>query len=83
MDWSSAGKRTKLGIFDGSVLVPIMLSFVVFHWITIGFLICYASVNAYLLFKGRSMTWVIRKARYWLRDGLILARTISYWRDVL
>jgi hypothetical protein len=81
MDWRNAGLRTRLGPVDGSVMAPIVLCGVVFHWLTIGFLLLYAGGNLYITYRGRSMVWVIRRARFYLRDGVILARTSSYWRQ--
>jgi len=82
MDWRNAGHRTKIGKIDGSVVFPILLAAVVFHYATIVFLMCYAGVSFYMSFGGRSMQWLWRRARYWLRRGVILARTPRYWRYV-
>lgn len=83
MEWRNAGKRTKLGIVDGSVLAPLVLAMVVFHYITIALLVLYSLTNVYISMRGRSMSWVLKRARYFLRDGIILARSGSYWRRVL
>lgn len=83
MEWRNAGKRTKLGIVDGSVLAPLVLSMVVFHYITITLLVLYSLVNAYISMRGRSMSWVLRRIRFFFRDGVILARPGSYWRRIL
>ena len=82
MDWRNAGYRTKIGKIDGSVVFPILLAAVVFHYATIVFLLCYAGVSFYMSLRGRSMQWLWRRARYWLRRGVILARTPRYWRYV-
>lgn len=82
MDWRNAGYRTKIGKIDGSVVFPLLLAMVVFHYGTIMFLLCYAGVSFYMSFRGRSMQWLWRRGRYWLRRGVILARTPRYWRYV-
>lgn len=83
MDWSNAGKRTMLWKFDGSVLVPIGISLVVFHYVTISILLTYAAVSAYIRYHDRTMTWVLRRFRFFLRSGVIRARTAAYWRKIL
>lgn len=80
MDWRNAGFRTKIGKVDGSVVFPIMLSLIVFHYITILVLLVYAAASLYMSWRGRSMQWLWRRARYSLRRGVILARTPRYWR---
>ena len=82
MDWRNAGYRTKVGKVDGSVIFPILLSMVVFHYVTIAFLLCYAGASLYMSFRGRSMKWLLCRARFWIRRGVILARTPRYWRYV-
>ncbi len=82
MDWRNAGYRTTAGKFDGSVIFPIILSGIVFHWVTIGLLFCYAGASLYMNIRGRSMQWLWRRFRYWVRGGVILARTPRYWRYV-
>lgn len=82
MDWRNAGFRTKIGKIDGSVIFPLLLAIVVFHYVTIVFLVLYAGVSLYMSFRGRSMKWLWRRLRFWLRRGVILARTQRYWRYV-
>lgn len=82
MDWRNAGFRTKIGKIDGSVIFPLLLAIVVFHYVTIIFLVLYAGVSLYMSFRGRSMKWLWRRLRFWLRRGVILARTQRYWRYV-
>ncbi|MFJ1470277.1 hypothetical protein [Massilia orientalis] len=82
MDWRNAGFRTKIGKIDGSVIFPLLLAIVVFHYVTIFFLVLYAGVSMYMSFRGRSMKWLWRRLRFWLRRGVILARTQRYWRYV-
>jgi hypothetical protein len=82
MDWNKACLRTKLWIFDGSVLGPIFLCAVVFHVLTIVFLLMYALVNVYINWKGRTMPWVLKTFRSILRNRVILARPPSYWRRI-
>lgn len=83
MDWRNAGYRTKIGKIDGSVIFPVLLSAVVFHIVTILFLLAYAGASLYMTFRGRSMKWLICRFRFWLRRGVILARPPRYWRYVL
>jgi hypothetical protein len=80
MDWRNAGYRTKIGKIDGSVVFPILLAAIVLHYATIVFLFCYAGVSFYMSLRGRSMQWLWRRVRYWVRGGVILARTPGYWR---
>jgi hypothetical protein len=82
MDWRNAGFRTKIGKIDGSVIFPLLLAIVVFHYVTIFFLVLYAGVSLYMSLRGRSMKWLWRRLRFWLRRGVILARTQRYWRYV-
>lgn len=82
MEWSNAGKRTRLGPMDGSVLAPIILCLIVFHYTTIILLLVYAGLNAYITYRGRSVTWVLRRVRFFMRNGVVLARTKSYWRHI-
>lgn len=82
MDWRNAGYRTKIGKVDGSVIFPLLLAIVVFHYLTIIFLVLYSSLSLYMSFRGRSMKWLWRRLRFWLRRGVILARTQRYWRYV-
>lgn len=82
MDWRNAGFRTKIGTIDGSVIFPLLLATVVFHYLTILFLVLYASLSLYMSFRRRSMKWLWRRLRFWLRRGVILARTQRYWRYV-
>jgi hypothetical protein len=82
MDWRNAGYRTKIGKIDGSVIFPILLAGIVFHYATIIALFCYAGASLYMSFRGRSMQWLWRRALYGLRGGVILARTPRYWRYV-
>jgi hypothetical protein len=82
MDWRYAGLRTKVGKLDGSVIFPLLLALVVFHYVTILFLVLYAGLSLYMSFRGRSMKWLWRRLRFWLRRGVILARTPRYWRYV-
>jgi hypothetical protein len=83
MEWRNAGFRTKVWLIDGSVLFPIMISLVVFSVVTIAFLFAYALASMYMTFRGRSMKWLVCRARFWLRNGVILARTPRYWRYVV
>lgn len=80
MDWRNAGHRTKIGKVDGSVIFPIFMTAVVFHYITIMLLLAYAASSFYMSVRGRSMQWLWRRLRFWLRNGVILARTPRYWR---
>ncbi|MEX5747565.1 hypothetical protein [Massilia sp. X63] len=82
MDWRNAGYRTKIGSIDGSVIFPLLLSAIVFHYVTIGCLVLYAGMSLYMSYRGRSMQWLWHRARYWVRGGVILARTPRYWRYV-
>ena len=82
MDWRSAGHRTKVWKIDGSVIFPVILCGVVFHIITIVFLLCYAGASLYMSIRGRSMQWLWRRFRFAIRRGVILARTPRYWRYV-
>ena len=63
-------------------VIPLLLAIVVFHYVTIVFLVLYAGVSLYMSFRGRSMKWLWRRLRFWLRRGVILARTQRYWRYV-
>ena len=45
MDWRNAGFRTKIGKVDGSVIFPLLLAIVVFHYVTILLLMLYAGVS--------------------------------------
>jgi hypothetical protein len=83
MNWRNAGGRTRLGPFDASVLLPLLLCLFAFHWITISLLVLYAAVNGYLGFKGKSMGLYQRRFRFWLRGGVVLARPRAYWRKLL
>lgn len=83
MDWRNAGKRTKLWIFDGSVIAPILLCLVAFHQVTIALLLVYAAINAYIVYRERSMSYVIRYIRFYLRDGVVIAFPVSYWRRII
>lgn len=82
MDWRNAGYRTTVGKVDGSVILPILACIIVFHYITIAFLLSYAAASLFMTYRGRSMKWLICRARFWLRRGVILARTPKYWRYV-
>jgi len=83
MEWRNAGHRVKLWKIDGSVLGPILLCTVVLHVITILFLLCYALVNLYISLKGRTMSWVTKRLRSFIRNGIILGRTPGYWRRII
>lgn len=83
MNWRNAGHRTKLGPVDGSVLGPIILCGIAFHWITIIFLLCYATLNLYISWKGRTMSWVMKRLRSFIRNGIILGRPSGYWRRII
>lgn len=82
MDWRNAGHRTKVGKVDGSVIFPLIVSGVVFHIITILFLIGYAGASLYMSIRGRSIQWLWRRFRFAIRRGVILARTPKYWRYI-
>lgn len=82
MEWRAAGHRTKVGNIDGSIIFPLLLAAIVFHYATIAFLVCYACASFYMTMRGRSMSWLIRRFQFWLRSGVILARTPRYWRFV-
>ncbi len=82
MDVKAAGKRTKLGVFDGTILVPFFLMGVYFSYLTTGLFILFAVVNIYMNLKGRTMSWLLRRARFMLRNGVILARTPSFRRAI-
>lgn len=58
MEWRNAGYRTKIGKIDGSVVFPILLATIVFHYTTITILMFYAGVSLYMSFRGRSMQWM-------------------------
>lgn len=83
MQWRNMGKRTKLGIFDGSVLGPIVLCLVAFNVTTIVILLVYAACSAYLTSKGISMIYLVRRIRFWMRDGTVLARSANFWRQLI
>lgn len=51
MDWRNAGYRTKIGKIDGSVVFPLLLAAIVFHYATIVLLVCYAGVSFYMSFR--------------------------------
>lgn len=82
MDVKAAGKRTKIGIFDGTILIPFFLMGVYFSYFTTGLLVTFAVVNIYMNMKGRTMSWLLRRARFTLRNGTILARTPSFRRQI-
>lgn len=82
MEWRNAGFRTKIGKVDGSVIFPILLTLLAFHIITIGMLIFYAGTSFYMTLRGRSMQWLVCRFRFWIRNGVVLARTPRYWRYV-
>lgn len=80
MDTHNAGKRIKLGMFDGTIIIPFFLMVVFFHIVTTIFFAAYVAFSIYNSFKGRAMIWLVRRARFWLRGGIIFGRTASYWR---
>lgn len=82
MDVKAAGKRTKLGIFDGTILVPFFLMLIYFSFLTTGLFVLFALVNIYMNLKGRTMSWLLRRTRFGLRNGIILARTPSFRREI-
>lgn len=82
-EWRAAGARTRLLFFDGSILAPFVLVLVWFSWITICAFVIYAVVNAYIVYKGRSMVYFIDRWRFWLRGGVVAARPANYWRKLM
>lgn len=82
MEWRNAGKRTKIGPVDASILIPLILVIVFFSWTTTIFLALYAATSIYITWRGLSMSWILRRFRFALRGGVVLAMTPSYWRKL-
>lgn len=82
-EWRAAGGRTRLMFFDGSIIGPIVLNFVYISFWSFLILIVYAGLNAYCVYRGRSMIYFVDRWRFWLRGGVVNARPAGYWRKLL
>ena len=82
VEWRGAGNRTKAWLFDGSVIFPMALAVLWWHWLAWTILLLYAFAGLYMNHRGRSMKWLRNRIRFWIRNGVILARTPAYCRAI-
>lgn len=83
-DWTQASRGTHLLWLP----IPAYAGLPILFWIlyarvwTFVLAIVVAIVLSVLRAKGRSVPWVIRRFKCYLRAGVVQARTIWYWRRV-
>lgn len=80
--WTQAAKEAQLFIVPIPAYAGIPLLFWIFiqtvWFFVIAMIVC--GVLAYLRKKGRTVPWVIRKFKGWLRGGVVHARPVFYRR---
>lgn len=80
--WRNAARVCRLGIFNGSSLLVIVLPVFTFqYWYVTALLsTAFLSTELYLYYSGRRLSWVLRKFLFNRRHGVMYARTPRYWR---